>query len=119
LKKINIKGGLGMRILNLVILLSLFTAPLVLRAEWNEKKVGKIVKEIGKGEKDLVESSGSDTRRIIRIEVGKHSIDFGYLIDLESKLCFAYYKEGALIIVPCENVKQGYPAVAPLLSWVK
>ena len=51
---------------------------------------------------------------------------FSYIVDLRAKLCFltmhtvgARPKNLAFNLVTCEAIKNGYPEIAPLITWVK
>lgn len=40
-----------------------------------------------------------------------------YTIDLRAKLCYFSVGSGSTSVVPCANVKAGYPLIAPLITW--
>jgi len=96
------------------------------RADWDAKDVQKAVDKIKKGEAygDVGKMGGAQL-----ISFNAHHVDaidgilINYIIDVRAKLCFARAISGTISgggsssPVPCKNIKQGYPLMAPIITW--
>ena len=64
-----------------------------------------------------------DKRQVVWLKV---DLFYSYVVDLRAKLCFLaahtlhkrQYKNIAFNLVPCKAIKNGYPEIAPLITWV-
>lgn len=72
--------------------------------------IQKLVDKVKKGEK--FDDYHSFNSQMYSVHVG----DSWYKIDIKSKQCFFQTMTGVTLF-PCKNIKQGYPEVAPLITW--
>jgi hypothetical protein len=100
-----------MKNLTLAFLL-LLAATSVYASEWDDKSVAIVIEQIKSG-KDFTESGVYPHHQIVNFTFG----GFTYVIDVKAKLCFFNY--GNLTSVPCKSLKEGYPTMAPIITWEK
>ena len=74
----------------------------------------KMVKE-GKGFISPRTALPSNEVQIFRFETDSNRT---YEIDIKAKLCFFVWGEN-FTVVPCKSLKDGYPKIAPLITWEK
>ncbi len=111
-----------MKKIMLIVLLFVFSLSVPVYAAWDQKDVQKILDKIqaGKGFQE-VGAYPQDQIQIVDFSISSGLV---YEIDVKAKLCFVlFYPPGrggaSASLIPCKNLKDGYPLIAPLINWEK
>jgi hypothetical protein len=97
---------------------SLLTLALAMptRADCDAKDVQKLVDKVKAG-KGFVEGCPFPDGQV-QVFSFQVAASLTYQIDVKARLCFVRPGMGVGVTpVPCKNVKEGYPLVAPLITW--
>lgn len=109
------KTGLMILLLGLISMMMALPAS---AAEWDEKSVGKVKKLLleGKGFSEFG-AYPKTKRQVLNFSVpglGRYHLEFN------NNLCFLEFAgSGAILRIPCQTIKKGYPILAPLITWEK
>ena len=97
--------------------LLLLAAPLsALATEWAREDVNTVAEKVRAGQGvDM----GMDYPVDKTQSVWFTTPSFHYLIDIRAKLCFIRSIGGGITSVPCRALKEGYPLMAPIITWEK
>jgi hypothetical protein len=101
-----------MKKLTLAALLLLTATSVYATDEWNEKSVASVVDQIRAG-KEFTEQKSIPNQQVVQMNAF-----IRYYIDVKAKLCFVG-SSSAPVPVSCKALKDGYPTMAPIISWEK
>lgn len=83
-------------------------------ADYEEKDVAKLVEAIRQGKKVTEDGKyPADHIQIVHFAVG----NFIYSIDVRAQVCFIRQAGTALMRIPCNAIRKGYPLMGPLITW--
>ncbi len=105
-----------MKTILLGVALSMLAFALPAQAAWEPKDVQKLLEKIkaGKGFSESLVYPDEQVQ-IVALHV---SASLAYQIDLKAHLCFVRPGMGVGVTpIPCKNIKDAYPIIAPLITW--
>ena len=101
-----------MKKLTLAVLLLLATTTAYAQDVWDDKSVASVVEQIKSG-KEFTENRYLPNQQIIQLDAY-----IRYYIDVKAKFCFAG-NSSTPVAVSCKALKDGYPIMAPIITWEK
>lgn len=90
-------------------------------AAWEQKTVNAVAEKIKTNQKVLENDTyPKDQVQMVSFQAGAGGVALiNYVIDIKAKLCFASMGSSgnSFTTVPCKALKEGYPVMAPLITW--
>ncbi len=96
------------------------TASEAARGEEFADKVAKTTEAVSAGRRVVEDVDYPSDAQVFTFSTGRGMSTLWYTIDLRAHLCFVQTMGPARsspASVPCQNLKKGYPLVAPLITW--